>query len=92
MAGKTDIANHVYDTVEGLTKKQAKEVVDAMTEAITENLIRGDRVTLPGFGSFRVSERAARTGRNPKTGATIKIPATNNVRFKAGKNLKESVN
>ncbi|MDX1631710.1 MAG: HU family DNA-binding protein [Thermoanaerobaculia bacterium] len=92
MAGKTDIANHVYENVEGLTKKQAKEVVDAMTEAITENLIRGDRVTLPGFGSFQVSERAARTGRNPKTGATIKIPATNNVRFKAGKNLKESVN
>ena len=92
MAGKADIVNHVADSVEGLTKKQAGEALDAVVEAITKHLKMGDRVSVPGFGSFSVSERAARTGRNPKTGATIKIPASKNVRFKPGKDLKDSVN
>lgn len=92
MAGKADIVNHIADSVEGMTKKQAGEALDAMVAAITTHLKRGDRVSVPGFGSFSVSERAARTGRNPKTGATIKIPASKNVRFKAGKDLKDTVN
>jgi DNA-binding protein HU-beta len=92
MAGKADIVNHVADSVEGMSKKQASEALDAVVAAITAHLKSGDRVSVPGFGSFSVSERAARTGRNPKTGATIRIPASKNVRFKAGKDLKDTVN
>jgi DNA-binding protein HU-beta len=92
MAGKADILSAVTDNVEGLTKKQAAEAFDAIFEAITQNLKAGERVTLPGFGSFSVSERAARKGRNPATGAEIHIPASKNARFKAGKDLKESLN
>lgn len=92
MAGKQDILDSVVDKVDGVTKKQAGETFDAIFESITGYLKKGQRVTLPGFGSFSVSERAARTGRNPATGKSINIPASKNARFKAGKDLKESVN
>lgn len=92
MAGKAHIVEAVTDKVEGLTKKEAGEAFDALFESITEYLQKGERVTLPGFGSFSVSERAARKGRNPATGAEIQIPASKNARFKAGKDLKEAVN
>lgn len=92
MAGKAHIVDAVVDNVDGLTKKQAGEAFDAVFDSITGYLKRGERVTLPGFGSFSVSERAARTGRNPATGQTIQIPASKNARFKAGKDLKEAVN
>jgi DNA-binding protein HU-beta len=92
MAGKADIVEDVAGGVEGLTKKQAGEVFDAVFDSITAYLRKGDRVQLPGFGSFSVSHRAARLGRNPATGQTITIGASNNVKFRAGKELKDAVN
>ena len=91
MAGKADIVDKIAAGV-GLTKKQAGEALDAALSAIQGELTLGKRVQLPGFGSFSISHRKARTGRNPATGASIFIRASNNVRFKAGKALKESVN
>ncbi len=92
MAGKADIVDAVTDKVEGLTKKQAGEAFDAIFETITDHLKGGERVSITGFGSFSVSERAARKGRNPATGEEIHIAASKNARFKAGKDLKEAVN
>ncbi len=92
MAGKADIVEHVANSVEGITKKQAGEVFDAIFQAVTRNLRKGDRVSIPGFGSFAVSHRKARQGRNPATGKTITIKASKNARFKAGKELKEALN
>ena len=91
MAGKADIVDHIADKAE-LSKKQANAAFEAMVEAITSNLRKGERVTVPGFGTFAVGERAARIGRNPKTGQSIRIAASKNVRFKSGKDLKEGLN
>lgn len=91
MAGKADIVDYVADAT-GLTKKQAAEAFDAVFDSITDVLVDGDRVQVPSFGSFSVSERAARQGRNPATGETIHIPASKNAKFKAGKDLKEALN
>ncbi|MCA0931684.1 HU family DNA-binding protein [Lutimonas saemankumensis] len=76
----------------GISKAAAGKALDAMMKSITGELMTGGRVSLVGFGSFSVSTRAARDGRNPQTGATIKIPARKVVKFKAGSELKESVN
>ena len=76
----------------GLTKADATRAIDATFAAITEALKKGDKITLVGFGTFAVSKREARTGRNPQTGATVEIPARNAVTFKAGSQLKDSVN
>ena len=76
----------------GLTKADATRALDATLEAITNALKSGDKVPLVGFGTFAVSKRAARTGRNPQTGAEVKIVARNAVSFKAGAALKEAVN
>ena len=76
----------------GLTKADATRAIDATFEAITEALKQGDKVTLVGFGTFGVSERAAREGRNPRTGAPVQIAASKAVSFKAGSALKDSVN
>lgn len=76
----------------GLTKTDAAKAVDATFAAITEALSKGDKITLIGFGTFGVSRREAREGRNPHTGETLKIPARNAVTFKAGAQLKNSVN
>lgn len=92
MAGRAQIIDSVVAQVDGMTKKQATEAVDATFSSITEHLKKGERVSIPGFGSFSVSARAARTGRNPKTGTPIEIPASKNAKFKAGKDLKESLN
>lgn len=92
MAGKADIVDYVADQVDALTKKQAGEAAAAVFEAITDHLTRGERVTVPQFGSFSVVERAARKGRNPATGEEILIAASKGVKFKPGKDLKESVN
>lgn len=75
----------------GLSKADAKKAVDGFTTAIEGALKSGDRVSLIGFGSWSVSQRAARTGRNPKTGKEIKIEAKNVVRFKAGAELSKSI-
>ncbi len=71
----------------GITKTQANAALDSFTEAVTKTLKGGGKVTLVGFGTFSVSKRAARNGRNPQTGATIKIKARKVAKFKAGKEL-----
>ena len=75
-----------------MTKKQAAEAVSAVIDAITEALVAGDDVKITGFGSFEIKERAARTGRNPKTGEAVEIAASKYVAFSAGSNLKDKVN
>ena len=75
-----------------ISKAAAGKALDGMVDALTQALKQGDSVTLVGFGTFYVGERAERTGRNPKTGDTIKIAASNNPSFKAGKALKDAVN
>lgn len=92
MAGKADIVNGIVDRVEGLTRRQAAEALDAVFDTIADALRSGEGAKVPGFGSFSLSERAARKGRNPATGETIKIKASKSVRFKVGKELKEAVN
>jgi len=76
----------------GLSKADAGSAVSAVLDTITEALNKGDKIALVGFGNFEVSERAAREGRNPATGATIQIAASKAVKFKASKALKGSVN
>lgn len=73
------------------TKKQAQEAVEAVFAAITKSLSRGEEVTVTGFGTFRTAKSAARSGRNPKTGEHITIPASVKPKFKAGKALKDAV-
>ena len=75
-----------------LPKTKAQEVVEAMLGTIKTTLEKGDDVKLVGFGTFSVSQRAATTGRNPRTGEEIKIAASKQPKFKAGKELKEAVN
>ena len=75
-----------------LSKASATEAVDAVVDTITESLRSGDSVTLVGFGTFEVRDRAARMGRNPQTGAEIQIKASKAPAFKAGKALKDAVN
>lgn len=76
----------------GLTKADATRAIDATFATITEALVKGDKVPLVGFGTFSVSKRAAREGRNPRTGETVTIAARNAVSFKAGSALKDAVN
>jgi DNA-binding protein HU-beta len=75
-----------------LSKSDATRAVDAVVDNITESLRKGDSVTLVGFGTFEVRERAARSGRNPQTGETIQIKASKAPAFKAGKAFKDAVN
>ena len=75
-----------------LSKADATRALNAMTDAVTGAMAGGDSVQLTGFGSFVVRERAARTGRNPQTGATINIAASRVAAFKAGKALKDAIN
>ena len=88
---KSDLINHIASSA-GLKKVQAEAALDAMTNGIKSALANGDKVTLVGFGTFQVSERAARMGRNPRTKEVINIPASRGVRFKTGKALKDAVN
>lgn len=76
----------------GLSKADAKKALDSFVDATSKALNAGDRISLVGFGSFSVSKREARTGRNPQTGKEIKIAAKNVVRFKAGAELSAHVN
>lgn len=88
---KGDLINAVADA-SGITKAQAGEAVDAVFTNIQNTLKSGDKASFVGFGTFSTAHRAARDGRNPATGATIRIAAKTNVKFKAGKALTESVN
>ena len=88
---KAEFVSSVADAA-GLSKTDAANAVDAVVKVITQTLKSGEAVTLVGFGTFEVRGRAARQGRNPKTGEAIKINASNNPAFKAGKALKDAVN
>jgi DNA-binding protein HU-beta len=83
---KAELIAHLADEA-GITKTQANTALDAFVDAVTKTLKKGDKVTLVGFGTFSVSKRAARNGRNPQTGEVIKIKARKVARFKAGKEL-----
>ena len=76
----------------GLTQAATKDVVDAVLDVITDELVKGEKVAIAGFGTFEVSERAAREGRNPRSGEVMNIPASKAPKFKAGKALKDIVN
>lgn len=88
---KTELVEAMADAAD-ISKAAAGRALDGMVEAITNALKEGDQVSVVGFGSFSVRERAARTGRNPQTGATMEIKASKNPSFKAGKALKDAVN
>jgi len=91
MAGKADLVSAIAENA-GISKKEAESAYNAFVDYITETCQSGDRCAVPGLGSFAVSARKARVGRNPRTNEAIKIPASKNVRFKAGKDLREAVN
>ncbi|MBZ4200606.1 MAG: HU family DNA-binding protein [Methylotenera sp.] len=88
---KSELIARIAGTA-GISKAAAGRALDATTTSITQALKKGDLVTLIGFGSFYLGKRAARNGRNPRTGATIKIKAANSPKFRAGKSLKDAVN
>ncbi len=88
---KNDLISYVADNAE-MTKTDAAKAVDGVFDAITTSLQKGTEVRLTGFGTFSVTARKATTGRNPRTGETINIPASNQPKFKAGKGLREAVN
>ena len=88
---KTEMIDAVAEAAE-LSKAAAGRAVDAMLDSVSGALQKGDQVTLIGFGTFLVRDRAARTGRNPQTGATINIKAAKVPAFKPGKALKDAVN
>ena len=88
---KTELIAAVAENA-GLSKKDSEAAIKALTEVITDALKSGDKVQLVGFGTFEVSERAAREGRNPQSGEPMKIEASKAPRFKAGKALKDMIN
>ncbi|MBT0587938.1 HU family DNA-binding protein [Alteromonas oceanisediminis] len=88
---KSQLIEKIAESAE-ISKAKAGQVVDAFTATVTLQLAAGEEVALVGFGTFKVSERAARTGRNPQTGATIQIAAAKVPGFKAGKALKDACN
>ena len=88
---KKDLIKAVADA-SALSNKDAEKAINAVTAAITDALKKGEKVQLVGFGTFEVSKRAAREGRNPQTGETMKIAASKAPKFKAGKALKDLVN
>lgn len=88
---KTELVAAVAEQA-NLSKKDAEAAVKAFIDVVAEELKNGEKVQLVGFGTFEVSERAAREGRNPQSGKSIKIPASKAPKFKAGKALKDAVN
>lgn len=88
---KTELVAAIAEKA-GVTKDAAKKMVDAFQDVVIDELVAGGNVALVGFGTFEVSERPARTGRNPLNGKTIKIAASKQPKFKAGKALKAAVN
>lgn len=88
---KTELIAAVAEQAE-LSKKDAEKALKAFTDVIAAELVKGEKVQLVGFGTFEVSEREAREGRNPLTGKKITIAASKNPKFKAGKALKDMVN
>jgi len=87
---KSDLIERLAAKAE-LTRPRAEELVDFLLNDVTEALRRGEKVNISGFGTFTVSNRKARTGRNPKSGEPIEIPASRSAKFKPGKTLKEAL-
>jgi DNA-binding protein HU-beta len=88
---KTELIAAMADQA-GLSKKDAEKALKAFTDIVADELKKGEKIQLVGFGTFEVSERAARDGRNPLTGKAMKIPASKAPKFKAGKALKDMIN
>ena len=88
---KTELVAAMADQA-GLSKKDAEKALKAFIEVVTEELKKGEKIQLVGFGTFEVAERAARDGRNPQTGEVMPIPASKAPKFKAGKALKDEIN
>ena len=88
---KTELVAAVAEQAD-ISKKDAEKALKAFVDVVTEEMNKGEKVQLVGFGTFEVSERAAREGRNPQTGKTMKIEACKAPKFKAGKALKDAVN
>ena len=88
---KTEIVKSIQKNA-GLTREQANKALEAVLNSVAEGLVNGEAVQIVGFGTFSVTERAARTGRNPATGEAIEIPASKIAHFKSGKGLKEKLN
>jgi len=88
---KTELINQIAESAD-ISKKAAGDALQGFMAAITDTMNKGDKLQLIGFGTFSVSKRAARDGRNPQTGKAIKIPAKNIVKFKVGSKLSEAVN
>ena len=88
---KTELIAAVAEKAE-ISKKDAEKAVKAFTDVVSEELVNGGKIQLVGFGTFEVSERAERTGRNPQSGKEMVIPASKAPKFKAGKALKDMVN
>jgi DNA-binding protein HU-beta len=91
MPGKADVINAIAEQA-GISKKEATAAFDAFVSYIADSCQSGERCAVPGLGSFHVTQRKAREGRNPRTKEPIKIPASKNVRFKAGKDLRDLLN
>ncbi|WP_008295531.1 HU family DNA-binding protein [Congregibacter litoralis] len=91
LVNKSDLIDAIASAAD-INKSDAGRALDAVVDSITDTLKKGDQVSLVGFGTFSVKHRAARDGRNPQTGETIKIKASNVPGFKAGKALKDAVN
>src|SRR5579859_4957067 len=87
----TDLADHLSER-EGLTKTKAKEIIEAVLSTIVDAAKEGEEISLPGFGKFKVASRAAREGRNPATGAKIKIAASKKLSFTPAKAVKDALN
>ncbi len=88
---KAELIEIVHGKTEGKNKKETTEIVDAVFEALAEAIRASERFSYPGFGTFTVKERAARDGRNPRTGDSIKIPASKTVSFKPAPKFKDSL-
>ena len=88
---KTELVAAVAEQAD-ISKKDAEKALKAFVDVVTEEMKKGEKVQLVGFGTFEISERAAREGRNPQTGKTMKIEACKAPKFKAGKALKDAVN
>ncbi|MCI8389406.1 MAG: HU family DNA-binding protein [Roseburia sp.] len=88
---KTELVAAIADKAE-LSRKDAEKALKAFTDVVAEELKKGEKIQLVGFGTFEVSERAARTGRNPQNGKEMTIPASKAPKFKAGKALKDMIN
>ncbi|MCS6809987.1 MAG: HU family DNA-binding protein [Tepidimonas sp.] len=88
---KAQLIDHMAERAQ-LTRQEASRALEALLEGVTQTLVRGGEVTLVGFGTFAVDERAPRKGRNPKTGEEVAIPAAKIPKFRPGKGLREAVN